>query len=212
MPQSAYGGEAGFAAKISQLDEDSLPRDLLGWKRDKMREENRFATNAFGQTSKIWSYHGDRQRAGILLDYPFPTWHELSECYYGQGWTLDPVTNHTGETPGPAHYVEQRMKKSGLRWGYLVYCQFDSTGRILVPPRRGLSAPIYRQESALRRLLAPSDTPEEGALPIGSVYQFLVFVETFAPMTAHDEANVKARFFSAYQALNRHIAPPYKAP
>ncbi len=205
VPQTAFAGPGDVASGVAKLNEDSLPRELDGWKRDKMSADNRSVGNAYGQYSKFWTYRGDVQSAVVSFDYPFAAWHNLSECYYGQGWDLEPPTNHTSESPGPAHFCEQRMKKSGLRSGYLLYCQFDTTGQILTPPPRGVAAPFQRQESALRRLLAWNEPQSDVVRPTGSVYQFQVFVETYAPLTPPEQIKTRARFFHAYEEIRHQL-------
>jgi exosortase len=195
-----------LTAGAAQLTEESLPIELLGWRRERMTEETRSANNAYGQYSKIWHYQGELQRAAVSLDFPFANWHDLNECYYGQGWELDQTINRSGLGSGPAHYCEVNLKKSGLRWGYLVYCQFDAAGHVLTPPPRGsIAAALQRHESALTRLLAWNAHSSATAQPIGAVYQCQLLVETYAPLSQQDRSQITQRFFHAYQKLSRQI-------
>jgi exosortase len=197
-------GPGEIAAAVHTLNEDSLPRELDGWRREKMSEETRSVTNAFGQYSKIWAYRGQLQNAVVSLDYPFASWHELTECYYGQGWQVETSTNLTApDSKGPTHYCELKMKKAGSRFGYLLFCQFDSAGQLLTPrDRDSVRASLQRQESALKRLLAWNNESDASVKQVGAVYQFQLFVETFAPLPPVDQAKTTGRFFAAYEQLH----------
>jgi exosortase/archaeosortase family protein len=201
-------GVGEIAPSVLALNEASLPRDLDGWRREKMSEESRSVSNAFGQYSKSWAYRSPGQNAVVSLDYPFANWHELTECYYGQGWQLESSENLSAQDLiGPAHYCEHTMKKAGSRFGYLLFCQFDSTGQLLTPrDRDSVRASLQRQESAFRRLLAWNDGPDDAGKQVGSVYQFQLFVETIAPMSPSDQAKTKERFCAAYQEMRRNFA------
>jgi exosortase len=189
---------------MQKITEDTMPRELGGWKRERWTEEKRSLSNEFGESSKSWFYPSDNHRAVVSVDYPFSGWHELSQCYYGQGWELDELTNLTGEEPEqPAYYCEQKMKKAGLRWGYLLFCQLDSTGKALTPPKRGfITGNLSRNESLLTWLIARNNPERAVVQPVGSVYQFQLFVESFQPLTVAEQEKMRTRFGQAYKALH----------
>ena len=206
ISQPAFAGSGDVATRVLSLNEDTLPTDLDGWKRDSMKEENRSMNNAYGQFSKIWRYQAEAQHAAVSLDYPFPGWHELTECYYGQGWDFEETTNHSAAHSGPAHYTEVKMKKSGLRWGYLLYCQFDSTGQVLTAPRRGMvTSTVHRHESALKRLFGWEDRHNDLTQSVGTTYQQQLFVQTYRPMSDDERARTKQRFFRVHQEIRQHL-------
>jgi exosortase len=198
---------------VDKLKEDSMPRDLAvprdlpSWRREKWIEEQRDMSNAFGEFSKSWVYQGEGQHASISIDYPFPAWHELSQCYNGAGWELEGITNFDNPEPGlPPHHCEQKMKKSGLRWGCLYFCQIDSKGQVLTPPRRGaIVGTIYRQQSLLSKLLARDNPKMDVVQQVGAVYQFQMFVESFAPITPAEQEKMRRRFFEAYGDINKLV-------
>jgi len=204
VPQQFVFSKDYANENVKKLTENTMPNELGGWKRDKWNEEKRSLSNAFGEFSKSWYYQGESQRAVVSVDYPFGAWHELSECYYGQGWELETLTDFKGKVPGePDHYCEQKMKKSGLHWGYLLFCQIDSTGKTLTPPRRGfVTATIYRQQSLLSKLLALDNPKLEVVQPVGTVYQFQMFVQSFAPLTEPEQEKMRTRFAQAYKDLH----------
>ncbi len=206
---SAFASAPGeIAPGVLALNEDSLPREFDGWTRASMTTETRAARNAFGQYSKAWTYRGTAQTAVVSLDYPFATWHELTECYAGQGWQLETAENlGVKDSTGPAHFCEHQMKKPGARFGYLLFCQFDGSGKILSPTDRDtMRASLQRQESALKRLLAWKDGQDDTMKLTGSVYQFQQFVESFTPLNALEQAKARDRFCLAYEEMHRHFA------
>jgi hypothetical protein len=213
MPKFATtGSTATLNANIAKLNDDSMPTKLDGWKRDeKMKSDTRPAYSEFGEFFKEWHYSGDGTRAVVQLDYPFPHYHDLSACYYSQGWELEEAKNQKGDQPlAPANFTTQKMKKHGFRSGYLVHCQIDSTGQALAPPERNTAvATMNRQVGALKRLFGKEDSEKTAPQQVGSVYQFQLFVETLAPLTESEERQTQERFFQAYSLMQEQL---FKAP
>jgi hypothetical protein len=208
MPQAFVVSKDITRENVKTLKKETLPKDLKGWQINDFSEDKRSVSNAFGEFSKVWSYKGNPKvnpnegirGASVSVDYPFPAWHELSQCYHGAGWELDAIKDFRGEKNQPAYYCEQKMRKSGLLWGYLLFCQIDSTGQALTPPVRGVKGTLYRQQNLLTRFLV-SDPELQAVRQVGSVYQFQLFVESFAPITEAEQTLHKERFFEAYQAV-----------
>src|SRR5262249_56836338 len=93
-----------------------------------------------------------------------------------------------------AGFVEVRRTRPGARSGYLLFCQFDGHGAFLEPRRGGAHLAASRHGAALRRLLdrlgATADVEAEA--PEGPVYQFQLFVESYAPLTPAEQAEARA--------------------
>ena len=51
-------------------------------------EQSRAKDNTWGEYSRVWTYRGPGRVDMISLDYEFIDWHELTDCYRGQGWKL----------------------------------------------------------------------------------------------------------------------------
>src|SRR5262249_3921409 len=141
-----------------------------------------------------------RHRAILSLDSPFPTWHDLTRCYTGQGWEIEGqsvVTAPPGREPADG-FVEVVMKKPAYRCGYLLFAQFDAHGTLLEPRRGGMYLSLYRHDSALRRLTGAEGPPPD---PPGPIYQVQLFIESHAPLTAGDQADAQALFLGGLPAL-----------
>jgi exosortase len=204
-------------AVVEKLDADSLSARFEHWQRLGFAADTRNPGSAFGEFSKTWSYQNGQNMAGFSLDYPFPSWHDLTRCYTGQGWTMDEQAVHKPApppNPPPAAgeggagadqdgYVAVRFTKPGFRSGYLLFCQFNKDGAPLDPRLGAAYLSVYRQEAALRhwwyRLQgAPDPTPAEPAPP---VYQLQLFVESYTPLGVADRAAVEAFFLEGRRTL-----------
>jgi exosortase len=208
--QALYGLPGGTggqheASSLGALDAGALPDRLAGWKCEDFRAESRRPGSAFGEFSRTWTYRNGRQTALVSLDYPFPSWHDLTRCYTGQGWRLERQAVHAREG-GAEGFVEVRLSKPSFRSGYLLFCQMDGSGRPLEPRPGGARLSLYRHESAFRRWqerlggaegLAPADPP-------GPVYQLQVFVESYAPLTGDEERKVRELLEEVSRGLGRH--------
>ena len=140
-------------AVVEKLDADSLPAQFEHWQRLGFAADARNPGSAFGEFSKTWSYQNGQNMAGFSLDYPFPSWHDLTRCYTGQGWAMDEQAVHKPAQADGADqdgYVAVRFTKPGFRSGYLLFCQFNKDGAPLDPRLGAAYLSVYRQEAALR--------------------------------------------------------------
>lgn len=204
---NAEGAPALAAAPVhlDRLDKSALPENLDGWRREKFFEETRNPGSAFGEFSRYWVYRGDSQAGGFALDYPFPTWHELQECYRNQGWEVEERADLAASEAGtPAFFSVRILKKAGMRNGHLFFCEFDRTGRVLEAERGGLGATLRRQESALGRWLTWNQGTVEYR-PVPPIYQFQLLVESDEPLRTADAVAAQARFFKAYQTVREKL-------
>ncbi len=208
LPAKAQPVQPGESLDLAKIDKSALG-ELDGWRCEKYFEETRNPGSAFGEFSKLWVCQGESLGGGIFsVDYPFPGWHELQECYRNQGWEVGERADRFVKEPGaPSFFSERTLKKSGLRHGHLFFCEFDRTGHVLEAERSGLQATLRRHESALGRLLAyfgnQPDIEDHRTAP--PVYQFQLLVESDAPLGSEQAGAVQKRFFKAYQALNKKL-------
>jgi exosortase len=202
-----------IAPRLGALAGNSMPRQLGKWERQKFTTETRNPGSAFGETSRIWRYRLGSSLAAFSLDSPFPGWHDLTRCYTGQGWTVDGEVVHPGATGDPEKalgYVELKLTRAGYRSGYLLFCQFDGRGQCLEPRRGGASLSLHRHQSILRRWWDRMHgvSEDSGSDPPGPVYQLQWFVESYAPLTAAEQAQARAAFLQGWKVLHRHWFPP----
>jgi exosortase/archaeosortase family protein len=203
------------AAAVEGLGEDSFPNELAGWKQQGFKIEQRSAGSSFGECSREWTYMRGGNLAVISLDYPFPGWHDLTRCYTGQGWAMDEEVirqaRTDGETLGEA-FVAVRLTKPGYRSGYLLFWQCDPSGTPLEARRGAAYLAAYRHASLWRRWLDRAQgRPAPPALP-STVYQCQLFLETNAPPTPVEQAEVEQLFLEAVKALRRSWQPDPSPP
>jgi hypothetical protein len=97
-----------------------------------------------------------------------------------------------------AGFVEVEMKKPAYRSGYLLFAQFDSSGRLLEARRGGLFLSLHRHDAALKRWLGTDEGPGD---PPGPIYQFQLLVESHAPLNVRDQAEVRSLFVQALESV-----------
>jgi exosortase len=139
---------ADVALRIESLGEDTLPKRWGSWQRSGFEVIRRKQGDALGQTSRMWHFQRDNGMADASLDYPFLGWHKLTECYTGQGWTIEDQEVHqaeAGKETGP--FVTVRMHKPlEVDHAYLVFQIRYASGEVrcsgswcrmcpLAPPR-----------------------------------------------------------------------------
>ena len=208
-----YGSNAfGWAkslphlARLDGLDAQSMPATLADCKQGGYSEQTRDAANEFGHFSKAWEYRLQSSTAAFALDYPFPSWHDLTICYTSQGWTVGQREVHAAtEAEGatrPFRYVEVQLSKPGNRSGYLLFCEVDSRGEYVDPPAAG--APLVRSSSPLKRLLASFGGDQDlSREPEQPVYQLQVFVESYAPLSPKEQGLARTLFIRGQEHLHQ---------
>src|SRR5439155_10858871 len=141
------GTPTSLPTAVQALDTEVLPAQVASWERQGFTTETRNPGSAFGEVSRIWNYRRGQSLGVVSLDYPFPSWHDLTRCYTGQGWRIDEETVHPATATaaeGQVGYIEVRMTKPGYRSGYLLYCEFDPQGVVLEPRRGGSYLSVHR--------------------------------------------------------------------
>ena len=113
------------------FQEDSLPQRLGSWQRDSYQEIERSATSDSGRFSRTWVYQSADGVARVSVDFPFGGWHELSECYRGNGWTRVRRTVRQEASLGP--FVQVDLSKPNGEIGYLLFSLYDGAARTVEP-------------------------------------------------------------------------------
>jgi exosortase len=194
------------AAALPDLDADTLPAQVASWERQGFTTETRDPGSAFGEVSRIWQYRLGQKLGLLSLDSPFPSWHDLTRCYTGQGWQIDEETVHAAEgAKGDRQvgHVEVQLSKPGYRSGYLLFCQLNQQGVVLEPRQGGSYLSVYRHRSTLRSWWqglhgAPASTATD---PPGPVYQLQLFVESYEPLTGEDQVRARMLFLKGFESL-----------
>jgi exosortase len=141
------------------LAADALPQVLAHLPQTNFVRTER-PTAELGQMSFVWTYGASQQGVTLAVDADFSGWHELSECYRAQGWTVVRRTvtsagsaeSPEAASPGPGQHsprellaesddragdevaVEVMLRKPTGEHGFLVFGLYDGTGRPLAPP------------------------------------------------------------------------------
>jgi len=87
--------EVDGSALFAEIGEETMPVVLAGWSRTDHGSETREAHSEEGEYTHYWVYTQDSSRIRYAMDFPFVGWHELSNCYEGQGWHVDQRDVHT---------------------------------------------------------------------------------------------------------------------
>ena len=103
-------GEAFFA----RTGESDMPSELGMLKRTDYLTETRDRSSAEGQYSHVWIYGGAGSTVRYSMDFPFTGWHELSDCYVGQGWNVTSRLTHE-DFEGNVYVASQLQKPTGDR-------------------------------------------------------------------------------------------------
>jgi exosortase len=141
-----------FSRELANL---TLPDRLGDWSRV-ARSPN--ARNE-GAKSLSDSYACGNQVAEISVAYAFVGWHELTECYRGNGWLVESWRRMDlrGDkmTVGLTD-VEVTMTQPGQaggQHGYLLFSEYDAEGQPIPPPKRDCSLACRLKEEFCNRLL-----------------------------------------------------------
>jgi hypothetical protein len=193
--------DAGTALPPPTADQNLLPAKVGPWELKEFTTQAREAYSFFGEHSQVWVYSRGRAAAVVSLDYPFPSWHDLTWCYTGRGWQIDgqAVRDAAGV---PGGFVEVRMTQSAHRHAYLLFCEFDRQGRPLAARPGATEASLFRHQATVRRLRARLGLDADPLIadPGGPVYQLQAFAEGLGPLTAEDEAAMRDVFVGAQAA------------
>ena len=197
-------------AKVLKIDAKSLDEGIEEYRLVHFQTEKRDTGSAFGESSKRWIYRKGTFLA-ISLDYPFPKFHDLAPCYVGTGWTVEGSnsTHEPEKSKAPAVWNELRLHKSGGRFGYVVFAEFNAEGDALEGESRIFGA-LQRHEKALQALYDRVFRPEQFKQPnpTGPAYQIQLLIEADEPIQDKDRADVQQVFFSAVRQLRGQLFDP----
>ncbi|HEX3315395.1 MAG TPA: exosortase U [Gemmataceae bacterium] len=197
-----------FGDRVQKIGKKSLPTAIEQHRMMAFGTDRRGTGSAFGENSKQWIYGKGTQFVGVSLDYPFPKFHDLAPCYVGRGWSVDLTIPHheLPNSKAPPIWHEHQMHKSGGRFGYVVFAEFNAQGDSLDGESRLLGA-LLRHERALQAICDRIFRPEEfkAPQPMGPAYQMQTFVESERPMTDADRQEIQQVFFGAVAKLRQEL-------
>lgn len=151
--------------------------------------------------SQVWAYRLDRLQCLVALSYPYRGFHDLADCYRGQGWTLAPPNFQTDGKSEEKTILEITMSKPPLNTGYLLYGAFTEDGQWQPP------SPLQK-----RLGIRPGAVAE-----LKTTYQVQLFTVSYAPLTPEEKAAARRLFLDAHallrqQVMNQLLRAPAGAP
>ena len=192
---------------LASLKADDLPERVGPYQREGFAVERTGTPGIRGEYSRVWSYRSPRATAGVSADYPFVGWHEVPDCYRGEGWVLQGRTVEPGGADQAGPRIAATMVKPLERYGLLVFAFDDERGEPLSPPSyRGWRAVLGERLSfGHMRLLGglPSGRSRGGTVPS---YQIQVLWYSEHPPTPADEGQVREIFEQARAAFRRAVS------
>lgn len=174
-------------ARLPAPEKGLLPPRIGSWEQTDFATQNREANSYYGERSCTWSYSRARREAIVSLDYPFPSWHDLTWCYSGNGWAIDSqdVRNDLGI---PGGCLQVRMSQANHRQAHLLFCEFDSNGQPLAARPGGTGVSLFRHQRTMDQIRNRLGFQKETTVdPNGPIYQLQVFLECYDKLSNEDE-------------------------
>lgn len=195
---------AAWNVRIDDLGEGFLPATIGDWKRSGFRAIKRNRGSAFGEYSQLWSYASGGKRGTSSFDYPFVGWHELSECYESQGWTVE---SRTVIDVGPSNLpcvAVRLVHPQSARHALLWFTLLTRDGKIYQVRKAGEWDEFFDRVAVRMRDVFSRPSPEADAESL--TYQAQLFVESYAPLNDADRAEGE-RLFAEFVALLQQRRP-----
>jgi hypothetical protein len=138
------------------LTEDSLPANIESWQRT--RFEPPLPPEELPENQYWWTHSWQYQRSGATALVSFDQadwhgWHELTECYLANGWTMDQRTTGSDLLPPDKDwsYVCASLKRSDTDRCLVVFSMFFEGGNP-VEPRGSLFGQRYGDDTFAERM------------------------------------------------------------
>jgi hypothetical protein len=191
---------------LAPLTAVDLPERVGPYRREGFDVEQNAAPGIRGEHSRVWTYRSPRATAVVSADYPFVGWHEVTDCYRGEGWILQGRTVEPGGADQAGPRVAAGMVKPLERYGLLVFAFDDERGEPLSPPSsRGWRAVLRERLSyGLMRLHGGQPSGQSRGGPVSS-YQIQVLWASEDPPTPADQGQVRELFEQARAAFRRAL-------
>jgi exosortase len=168
----------------------NLPATLAGWQRVDGSEQVIGRPEVLGAYSSIWTFRNGSQSVLVAMDYPFPGYHQLGNCYMASGWSIatDQLYGQPS-TAGPAGtFRELRLQRPSPAYADLFYSCCNEQGQWLSPQE-------WAQGQGLR--WAVRFSYELAKSP--QAYQVQVLGQGFEPITDQQRAQMRQLFLAARQ-------------
>jgi exosortase len=201
-------GDQSADAAFAKLTADQLPADWNGWHRLDFVTKSRPRFEA--RLSRYWAYRSGTRKMVTSIDYPFMDWHDLLICYQAVGWSIKEQTAHGPEREPAAPYYEVQLNQSNLQYGYLLFYLFDAEGRPLQPRSFSMAENVKKRIKSIPEAWRTAGQ-NMAAGKRKEYYQFQVFIESFAPLTAEQREQAHEFYRMACQKLRTQWLPDVAA-
>ena len=195
--------------RLESLGADALPARLGKWQFVDYSVKQRERGDQYGDRSLMWHYQRGPVHAAVALDYPFPRWHELTDCYCGTGWIAEGRQVHRAtEAAGEAEacFVDVTLTKPMERYGYLWFGLMDEQGGALQPRPENFWERVQTRLAAAREGAPRWHTGVGAADDVaGRCYQVQLFVESHTPLTEVELAEARSFFQQARRLVRGHF-------
>jgi exosortase len=195
---------------FAPLGENAMPERFGPFQRVGFLEQSRAKDNSWGEYSKTWTYQGLGRVSMISLDYEFIDWHELTDCYRGQGWKMmsrevvvPPAKSDASregedaETKGP--YVLAEFTHPDGRVAALFFSLFDRQGRVVEPPE--VQGTISLLENRFKSWFRTGDVGGSDAECLH--YQLQLFTQLESPLSGSNRETALELFREASKRVVR---------
>ena len=188
------GREVDGSALFATVTEDSLPATLGALTRDEHGTEERERNSDEGHYTHYWRYSNATTSVRYSMDFPFVGWHELSDCYVGQGWKVSSREVHESADGGA--YAQVQLRRPTGDSAILCFALHDATGQSLNPKARTITLTEKLRTNPLVSLAQG----EQIVVPSEMSVQFQQFVSMPATPTDADLSLARERFETARTA------------
>ena len=172
----------------------NVPDQIGEWKRIDRNQRNVSYLELQAVYSHVWAFQNGRVVAIVALDYPYPGLHDLTVCYFNQGWNVSvggKAVKANDAAGRRQDYFEVEMSKKPLSYGYLLYGGFAEDGQW-----------AGKDFNDLMRGRFTDQTPV--------TYQVQILTSTYAPLSLAEKQQMLQLFFDARQLLNRQVLAQLK--
>lgn len=133
-PAASLGMTSWDSPVVDTLSADTMPAQIDGWKQNGFGKSHK--KRLFAQESRLWQFNKPNAEAVFSIDFTFPQWHDLCECYRGIGWKQTSVSDYRDLATQP--YVTAEFMKKDRDSGQLYFSHCEPNGEF-APPINAMS-------------------------------------------------------------------------
>ena len=180
------------AVSALPITNKALPEQVDEWKCVRsMQKTSRTERGVYGDHSHNWYFQRNGIRAEVSLDYGFSGWHELTDCYLAQGWSVKKRTPHMSAVQDSVSFVEVDLQKGFAEKALLLFGLITSKGEWLE------SKPLNLTDRFQDKLFRNHYTK--------TTFQVQVFVPSSLELTSEEREEIRNLFQEACQRFSKEL-------